>query len=199
MAKLYFRYGTVSSAKTLNLLAVVHNYKQKNQKALLVKPKIDERFGADIVKSRAGLEQRADFLMSDDSKSDFWGDYLQGVSCVLVDEAQFLSADCIDHLRLITVTYNIPVICYGLRADFKTQLFEGSRRLFEVADSIEEIKTVCLHCGRKATVNLKLLDGQPTVEGAQIQLGCEETYVPVCFSHYVELIKPVELKEQGVG
>lgn len=192
MAKLYFRYGTVSSAKTLNLLAVVHNYEQKDQKAVLVKPKMDDRFGAELVRSRAGLEQKADFLMNDESKSNLWGDILQGVSCILVDEAQFLSSDCIDHLRKITVTYNIPVICYGLRADFRTQLFHGSRRLFEIADSIEEIKTVCARCGRKATVNLKLQDGKPTVEGSQVQLGCEETYLPVCFPHYLELVEASE-------
>ena len=188
MAKLYFRYGTVSSAKTLNLLAVVHNYEQKKQKALLIKPKLDDRFGAELVKSRAGLERKADFLISDESISDFSGPILEGVSCVLVDEAQFLSAHCIDHLRDITVTNNIPVICYGLRTDFRSNLFEGSKRLFELADSIEEIKTVCTHCGRKATVNLKLVDGKPTIDGPSVQLGCEETYLPVCFSHYHKLV-----------
>jgi thymidine kinase len=190
MAKLYFRYGTVSSAKTLNLLAVVHNYQQKGQKALLVKPKLDNRFGEKTVKSRAGLTREADFLLDDHCLGDFWGDYLNDVACVVADEAQFLSASSIEHLRKITVTYNIPVICYGLRTDFRTNLFEGARRLFELADSVEEIKTVCHHCGRKAIINLKLSDGVPTVDGPQVQLGCEESYIPVCYSHYLSLISP---------
>ncbi|MGX5173921.1 thymidine kinase [Aliikangiella sp. IMCC44653] len=198
MAKLYFRYGAVSSAKTLNLLAVVHNYEQKNQSAILVKPRLDDRFGADTVKSRAGLEQKADFLLCDDSIDELWGEQILGKSCVVVDEAQFLSAKCIDHLRKITIAYKIPVICYGLRTDFRTQLFEGARRLFEVADSIEEIKTVCLHCGKKATVNLKLVDGIPTLAGNQVELGCEESYQPVCFSHYVELTKPVSTEQSSM-
>lgn len=189
MAKLYFRYGTVSSAKTLNLLAVVHNYEQKDQRALLVKPIMDDRFGADLVKSRAGLERAADFLIDDSNLNEFWGDMLQSVACIVVDEAQFLSANVIDHFRKITITYNIPVICYGLRTDFRTNLFEGARRLFEVADSIEEIKTVCAKCGRKAIINLKLADGVPTISGPQVQLGCEESYIPVCFKHYMELIE----------
>ncbi|TQV76722.1 thymidine kinase [Aliikangiella marina] len=188
MAKLYFRYGTVSSAKTLNLLAVVHNYEQKDQRALLVKPIMDDRFGKKLVKSRAGLERAADFLIDNDNLDEFWGDALANVACIVVDEAQFLSEAVIDHFRKITVTYNIPVICYGLRTDFRTNLFEGARRLFEVADSIEEIKTVCAKCGRKAIINLKLTNGVPTVDGPQVQLGCEESYIPVCYKHYMDLI-----------
>ena len=138
MAKLYFRYGTVGSAKTLNLLAVAHNYRQQGKHILLLKPELDIRFGKESIKSRAGLEMAADVLVAPGTKllEMNW----DGVSCVLVDEAQFLSALHIEELRKITLEKGIPVICYGLRTDFRTRLFEGSLRLMELADSIEEVK-----------------------------------------------------------
>jgi len=127
MAKLYFRYGTVGSAKTLNLLAVAHNYRQQNKKVLLLKPEIDVRFGRELIRSRAGLEKDADFLIS--PTTVLKEESLKGVDCLLVDEAQFLSLAFIEQLRSMTTDFNIPVICYGLRSDFRRQLFEGSQRL----------------------------------------------------------------------
>jgi thymidine kinase len=178
MAKLYFRYGSVGSAKTMNLLAVVHNYESQSKKALLVKPKLDTRFGETNVKSRAGLERIADVLFEDDTVlSD---SILNNISCVLVDEAQFLSTASIDHLRFIATIKEIPVICYGLRTDFRGQLFDGSKRLFEVADSFEEIKTTCHYCNRKAIFNMKLVEGRPTLAGPKVELGTEEKYLPTC-------------------
>ena len=185
MAKLYFRYGTVGSAKTLNLLAVAHNYKQQHKKILLLKPKIDTRYeDPNIVKSRAGLAQSADLCLEPDTVIP--PQRLEGVYCILVDEAQFLSSFVIDQLKDISVHRDIPVICYGLRADFRTHLFEGSRRLMELASSIEEIKTTCTFCNKKAIFNLKLVDGKPSTEGASIELGFEEKYLPVCSSCYHE-------------
>ena len=184
MAKLYFRYGTVGSAKTLNLLAVAHNYQQQNKLVVIVKPELDVRFGHDMVHSRAGLEKKADLLVGPDTVLD--GDALSEADCILVDEAQFLSAGLIDQLRQVSRDRGVPVICYGLRTDFRAGLFDGSRRLMEVADSIEEIKTTCNYCNRKAIFNLKLADGVPTVAGPTIDLGSAEKYLPVCSGCYHE-------------
>ena len=190
MAKLYFRYGTVGSAKTLNLLAVAHNYRQQNKRVLLLKPEIDTRFGKDIIKTRAGLEAKADILVPASGPIDILD--LNDVVCMLVDEAQFLSVEAIDQLHgaAHACTYppynrnGVPVICYGLRTDFRQQLFPASKRLMELADTIEEIKTICAFCLRKAVFNLKLCDGQPTMAGPAIELGCEEKYLPVCAACY---------------
>jgi thymidine kinase len=184
MAKLYFRYGTMDSAKTMNLLAVAHNYRQQGKKVALLKPRMDDRFGGKVIASRSGLEKSVDLLLEDDSRLDppFFAD----LDCVLVDEAQFLSIRVIEQLRALTRTHNVPVICYGLRTDFRTRLFDGARRLFELADSIEEIKVTCQYCNRKAIFNLRLVDGEPTESGAQIQLGANESYAPACHACYVE-------------
>jgi thymidine kinase len=190
VAKLYFRYGTVGSAKTLNLLAVAHNYRQQNKKVLLLKPELDVRFGKDIIKTRAGLEAPVDVLVPTEGRCTFPD--LNGVVCVLVDEAQFLSVAAVDQLHNLAhaCTYppyhrtGVPVICYGLRTDFRRQLFPASQRLLELADSIEEIKTICTFCLRKAIFNLKLCDGEPTLAGPSVELGCEEKYLPVCAACY---------------
>lgn len=182
MAKLYFRYGAVGSAKTLNLLAVAHNYQQQNKRVLLIKPALDDRFGKTNIRSRAGLEKEADILV--DEKTNLLQCNFRGIDCILVDEAQFLKAPVIDQLRAITHQFNIPVICYGLRTDFRTNLFEGTRRLMELADSIEEIKATCHFCNKKAIMNLKHVNGRATIDGPSIQLGTEETYYPACFRCY---------------
>lgn len=181
MAKLYFRYGTVGSAKTLNLLAVAHNYRQQGKKVLLVKPEIDTRFGKDVIKTRAGLEAEADVFVPVSGSLVFPA--LDGVACILVDEAQFLREQDVNQLRQIACA-GVPVICYGLRTDFRRQLFPAAQRLFELADSIEEVKTTCNFCLRKAVFNLKLLDGKPTLSGPSVELGAEEKYLPVCATCY---------------
>jgi thymidine kinase len=182
MAKLYFRYGTVGSAKTLNLLAVAHNYEQQGKQAFLIKPSIDTRFGQENIRSRAGLEKKTHLLVDQSSVLD--DGLFSGVDCILVDEAQFLSESLIEQLRNITIRLNIPVICYGLRTDFRSQLFEGSRRLLELADSIEEIKTTCAFCNKKAVFNLKIAAGTASLEGPTIDLGTEEKYLPSCYPCY---------------
>ena len=181
MSQLYFRHGVVGSAKTMNLLAVAHNYEQQNKKVLIMKPKIDIRFGCDIVKSRCGLERRADIVI-DGPDTINTADYTD-VSCILVDEAQFLSMVEVDTLRQVTAK-RIPVICYGLRTDFQTRLFPGSERLLAVSDKIEEIKTTCVKCNKKAIFNLRHRDGVKVVDGPQIELGTEDMYSPVCYIHY---------------
>ena len=197
MAKLYFRYGTVGSAKTLNLLAVGHNYRSQGKKILLMKPDLDVRFGKDRIKSRAGLEMQADLLIVN-VKSLQGIDYT-GVSCILVDEAQFLPAKVIDEFRRITLDWEIPIICYGLRTDFKSHLFEGTMRLMELADSIEEVKATCYYCNRKSIMNLKHVDGQATNEGPIVDLGAEEKYFPTCYHCYRrEIDKALLFKLQGM-
>jgi thymidine kinase len=178
MAKLYFRFGTVGSAKTLNLLAVAHNYRMQNKRVLLLKPRLDDRFGDSVIQSRAGLQMDADLLL--DAHTVISLDLIRDFHCVLVDEAQFLASCIIDQLRLIAHQHDVPVICYGLRTDFRRNLFAGAQRLMELADSIEEVKSTCAFCNKKAIFNLKLVDGVPTVLGPTIELGTEEKYLPAC-------------------
>lgn len=187
MAKLYFRYGTVGSAKTLNLLAVAHNYRQQGKEVLLLKPKMDTRYGKKCIKSRTGLEMMADILVEPDTRLDIQS--FAGISCILVDEAQFFTTSLINQLRFITLEMDIPVICYGLRTDFKSTLFEGSRRLLELSDSIEEVKATCYFCNKKSILNLKHVNGIATVDGPSIQLGAEELFYPTCYKCYTKQIK----------
>lgn len=198
MAKLYFRYGTVGSAKTLNLLAVAHNYRQQGKEVLLVKPEIDTRFGKTTIRTRAGLEMPADILAP--AAGPLFFPALDGVACLLVDEAQFLSPAAVDQLHTIAHTAvapdaatGIPVICYGLRTDFRRELFPAAARLFELADSLEEVKTTCHFCRRKAIFNLKLINNCATLQGPSVELGCEEKYLPVCspcYDHQHRLAAP---------
>lgn len=192
MAKLYFRHGTVGSAKTLNLLAVAHNYRQQGKEIFLLKPELDLRFGKEQIKSRAGLEMTADILINEITNLLAY-DYT-GINCILVDEAQFLSVKIIDQLREITTSKDIPVICYGLRTDFRSNLFEGSKRLMELADSIEEVKATCYFCNRKSIMNLKHVNGVACVDGPSIQLGAEEKYYPTCFRCYTDQLAAAEVK-----
>ena len=189
MAKLYFRYGTMDSAKSMNLLAVAHNYRKQGKQVLLVKPRLDSRFGNGKIASRSGLEATADLLIDDDTVLD--PREFARLDCVLVDEAQFLPPAVIEDLRRITVDPGVPVICYGLRTDFRTRLFPGAQRLMELADRIEEVKVTCQYCAKKAICNLRFVNGTPTVRGPQIQLGAEEQYAPVCWNHYDEATRPL--------
>ncbi len=176
MAKLYFRYGTVCSAKTLNLLAVAHNYEMQGKRCVIVKPSIDTRYPDVVVGSRSGLSARAHLVLGTAFPEGFPG---MGTACILVDEAQFLASDHVDHLHELAHLENVPVICYGLRTDFKRQLFPGSKRLLELADSIEEVKTTCFYCNRKATFNQRRVPGD-----AQVLIGGDDVYRPVCALHY---------------
>lgn len=189
MAKLYFRHGTVGSAKTLNLLAVAHNYRQQGKHVILLKPEMDIRFGQGNIRSRAGLEMQADVQVT--PSTDLMALPLEGVSCILVDEVQFMSTAHIEQLREISFFKGIPVICYGLRTDFRSRLFPGSLRLMELADSIEEVKSTCYFCHRKSTMNLRHVNGKGVLEGPVVQIGAEEKYLPVCYGCYREQLKSV--------
>jgi thymidine kinase len=195
VAKLYFRYGTMDSAKSMNLLAVAHNYRKQGKRVLLVKPRIDSRFGSHTISSRSGLEATADLLIDHDTVLD--PREFAGLDCILIDEAQFLPPQVIDDLRRITVDPGVPVICYGLRTDFRTRLFPGAQRLMELADRIEEVKVTCQYCAKKAICNLRFVNGAPTVRGPQVQLGADEQYAPVCWTHYDEATRALTHEASG--
>lgn len=182
MAKLYFRFGTVGSAKTLNLLAVAHNYRQQGKKVILLKPLLDSRFGVENIKSRAGLEMAADILVTENT--NLLNIEFLDINCLLVDEVQFMTPNTVEELREITLSLDIPVICYGLRTDFRSELFPGSKRLMELADSIEEVKATCHFCNKKSILNLKHVNGRATVDGPSVDLGAEEKYFPTCYGCY---------------
>ena len=179
MTRLYFRYGAMGSSKTANALITKFNYEERGMKVWLIKPAIDTRDGADVVRSRIGLEAKAYVATPDVDLFEAFqaqGDY----DVVIADESQFFTTKQIDELRRIVDELEVPVLCYGLRPDFLTHLFEGSRRLFEVADSIVEIKTVC-SCGDKATVNARIDEsGRVVTEGGQILLGGNDSYIAMC-------------------
>ena len=179
MAKLYFKYGAMGSSKTANALITKFNYEERGMKVWLIKPALDTRDGADVVRSRIGLEANAYAVTPDIDvfeKFSEVGDY----HVVIADECQFFTSAQIDGLRRIVDELDIPVLCFGLRTDFLTHTFEGSHRLFEIADSISEVKTVC-SCGGKAIVNARIDEhGRIVTEGGQIMLGGNDSYVAMC-------------------
>ena len=181
MPKLYFRYGTMNSSKTSNLLMVAHNYQALNRKILLMKPKIDTRTIGNI-KSRIGFEKDVDILI--DLETDLLEIDYQNFDCVIIDEVQFLLPKHIDQLRIITKY--VPVICYGLRTDYRIKMFSGSQRLMELADTIEEIKTICVDCSHKAIINAKYIQENNKItlikDGSdKTDLGAEEKYRAMCW------------------
>lgn len=180
MAKLYFKYGAMGSSKTANALITRFNYQERDMKVWLIKPSIDDRDGANIIRSRIGLEAVADVITPDtDILSLFEKDH-RSSDVIITDECQFFTPEQIDQLRKIVDVYDIPVMCFGLRTDFLTHLFPGSLRLFEVADSITEIKTIC-SCGSKATVNARIDgDGNVVTTGSQILIGGNDSYIAMC-------------------
>ena len=177
MAKLYFRYGAMGSSKTANAIMVRYNYIERGQNCLMLKPRLDTRDGGRLVASRSGLSCPCEYVEELDNID------VKQYACVIVDEAQFLTRAQVEKLVRIVDDMNIPVIAYGLRADFMGELFEGSRCLLAWADTIEEIKTVCW-CGRKATYNARLLNGRVVKTGAQIMLGGNESYIALCRKHW---------------
>ena len=188
MAKLYFKYGAMGSSKTANALITKFNYEERGMRVWLIKPSIDDRDGADIIRSRIGLEEHA-FVAT--PTSDLFAEFskLEGYHAVIADECQFFTTAQVDQLRKIVDELDIPVLCFGLRTDFLTHLFEGSRRLFEVADSVTEIKTIC-SCGNKAIVNARI-DGEGNVitSGGQILIGGNDSYVAMCHSCWKKATK----------
>lgn len=187
MAKLYFKYGAMGSSKSAQALITKFNYEELGMKVWLIKPSIDKRDGAEIVKSRIGLCQKADIILPEADITELFKEQ-KDIDVIIADECQFLTPEQIDQLRFLVDEHNIPVLCFGLRTDFLTHLFPGSRRLFEVADSLTEIKTVCA-CGHKATVNARITDGKVVTKGDQVFLGGNESYVAMCHKCWKRRIK----------
>ncbi len=183
MAKLYFRYGVMGSSKSANALMVRYNYEERGQRALMVKPDIDQREGKAIVNSRIGLNYPCVWF---GELRKMPAAELQSYQCVIVDEAQFLTHEEVDFLTRVVDDLGVPVICYGLRADFKGDLFPGSQALLACADIIEEIKTICW-CGKKATYNARFDErGKVLKEGEQVVLGANDKYIGLCRRHWKE-------------
>ncbi|MBI5478832.1 MAG: thymidine kinase [Deltaproteobacteria bacterium] len=186
MAKLYFYYSAMNAGKSTIMLQSSYNYRERGMHTLVLTPAIDTRAGTGRVKSRIGLEASANaFAAGDDLLALTRAEHMkEKLSCVLVDEAQFLSRVQVDQLTEVADDLGIPVLCYGLRTDFQGSLFPGSERLLAVADNLNEIKTIC-HCGRKATMNLRVdASGRAVREGEQIEIGGNERYVAVCRRHF---------------
>ena len=180
MAKLYFKFGAMGCSKTAQALITKFNYEERGMKVLLVKPSTDNRDGATIVRSRIGLQAEAITVPESVDLYDLYKDENSDCNVIIVDECQFLHPDQVDQLSRVVMDFDVPVLCFGLSTDFLTHLFPGSRRLFEIADSIQEIKSVC-KCGDKATVNARLDDnGNVVFSGDQLCLGGNERYVAMC-------------------
>ena len=200
MAKLYFKYGAMGSSKTAQALITKYNYEENDLKVWLIKPSADTRDGAEILRSRIGLEAKVEVIAPEvDVYARFLGGKARRSDVIIVDECQFMTEKQIDQLRAIVDEHNIPVICFGLRTDFQTRLFSGSRRLMEVADTIQEVKTIC-DCGAKATVNARVNDGYIVTEGAQVVLGGNDNYIAMCHKCYVRGIREhKKIKLHGIN
>ena len=189
MAKLYFKYGAMGSSKTAQALITKFNYEERGMRVWLIKPALDTRDGAAVIRSRIGLEAICEPIGRDaDLLARYKTDHAD-IDVIIADECQFFTESQVDALRTIVNQYDIPVLCFGLRTDFLCHLFEGSRRLFEVADSVAEIKTVC-SCGSKATVNARLDENMRVVtEGNQVLLGGNDCYIAMCHKCWQDAIK----------
>ncbi|WP_010580616.1 thymidine kinase [Liquorilactobacillus vini] len=196
MAQLFFRYGTMNSGKSIEILKVAHNYEEQHKRVVLLTSAIDNRTQVGEIASRIGLKRSAlpifdqtnlfKIIKDDQQKHD--------LACVLIDEAQFLKRHHVEELARIVDELKIPVMTFGLKNDFRNELFEGSKYLLLYADKIEEMKTICWFCGKKAIMNLRIDNGQPVYSGAQIKIGGNESYYPVCRHHYLHPPKAMSLK-----
>ena len=184
IGKLYFRYGTMGSAKTAMLLTTAYNFEERGMAYLCLKPVVDTREKKNVIRSRIGIERECKWIYPETDLYDMvkviFEQTLSVPDWILVDEAQFLSETQVDQLARVVDDYGCNIICYGLRTDFQTRLFEGSRRLFEIADSIEEVKSTC-NCGRKTIVNARIDgNGEIITEGEQVEIGGNDRYIAVC-------------------
>lgn len=198
MKKLYFKYGAMGSSKSAQALMTAFNYNQKGYEVLLMKPSIDTREGKNVIASRIGLERECITFSKDQDLYDLVAQY-PNTQVVIVDEAQFCTAKQIEDLKMLTQN-ELIVMCYGLLTNFKSELFEGSKRLIELAESIDEIKSVC-RCGSKANFNARIINGKVVTRGAEIQIGGDESYEAMCYSCYNKYQKeklPEYLKEEDL-
>ena len=189
MAKLYFKYGAMGSSKTAQALITKFNYEERGMRVWLIKPATDKRDGADTLTSRIGLSSECTPIKKEESVRALFLAKNDKCDVIISDESQFFTEEQVDELREIVDDYGIPVLCFGLRTDFLTRLFPGSKRLIELADSISEIKTIC-ECGAKATVSARIdKDGKVVTSGRQVFLGGNDTYVAMCHKCWVNKIR----------
>lgn len=195
MAQFYFQYGTMASGKSIDLLKTAYNYEEQGKQVIILANSIDDREGMGMIASRIGESREADITVQEtDNLYENIEDLIIDaeafggiIHCILIDEAQFLTRKQVLQLANIVDDFNVPVMAYGLKNDFSNHLFEGSKALVEYADKMKEIKTICWHehCGRKATMNLRIDDnGKPIYSGEQVEIGGNESYIPVCRKHY---------------
>lgn len=195
MAKLHFKYASMNSGKSIDLMRTVYNYEELGFKALVIKPLIDTK-GGKRIESRVGLSREADVILSsDDDVISVLADKLEEVKSIFIDEAQFLSSNQVDDLFLLSKALDIPVICYGLRTSFQMKSFEGSQRLLEIADVLEEIQTLC-HCGNIARFVGRKKDGEYEADGPVVVIDgtVDYEYEPLCGNCYLEEVKKIDLK-----
>ena len=184
MSHLFFKYGEIFSCNSIDILKVAHNYEEQGKPVVLMTSGVDDRSGRGIIASRIGLERKVKPIMDDTNIYDYVNKMDRKIYCVLIDEAQFLKKEHVLQLIKIVDELNIPVMAFGLKNDFRNELFEGSKYLLIYADKIEEMKTICWFCPHKATMNLRIHNGKPVYEGEQVQIGGNESYYPVCRKHY---------------
>lgn len=185
MAQLFFKYGAMNSGKTIEILKVAHNYEEQNKPVVLMTSGLDTRDEIGIISSRIGLRREAIPIFHDTNIYDTVSEMDDKPYCILVDESQFLEQAHVVQFARIVDELDIPVMAFGLKNDFKNELFEGSKYLLLYADKIEELKTICWFCHKKATMNLRMDNNKPVYTGEQIQIGGNEAYYPVCRKHYV--------------
>lgn len=190
MAKMYFRYGAMNCGKTTALLQVAHNYEEKGLNVIVVKSQVDLK-GDDKVISRLGIERKVDVLLKPEEKLINKID-LENLNCILVDEVQFMTPTQVKELWMISKLYDIPVICYGLKTNFKSQLFVGSKPAIELSDELEELATIC-SCGKKAKFNARIINGEFVSVGDEVAIdGIDATYEPLCGECYIKKVLKLE-------
>ena len=196
MAKLNFKYSTMNAGKTLDLIRTVHNYDENGYKVLVLKPKIDTK-GENYIVSRVGVSRKVDYLIDkEDSIVDLIKEDLCDTKSIFVDEAQFLTKEQIDELFLISKVFDKDVICYGLRLNFKMDAFEGSRRLLEISEELEELKTIC-HCGNIARYVGRKVNGNYVNDGSEVVIDGTDNveYIPLCGDCYLKEVKGVDYEK----
>lgn len=196
MAKLHFKYASMNSGKSIDLIRTVYNYEENGFKVFVMKPGVDTK-GEDYVQTRIGLERKVDFLIGEnDDVLEILRDKLEGVSVIFIDEVQFLSSEQIDDLFIISKVYDVPIICYGLRTNFKMEAFAGSKRLLEIADILEELQTLC-SCGNIARYVGRKYNGQFQNDGDEIVIDGADNYQyePLCGECYLKKVKKIEFKK----
>jgi thymidine kinase len=184
MAQLYFKYGTMNSGKSIEILKVAHNYEEQGKPVLLMTSSLDTRAGVGKVASRIGMHATAVAITPEMDVFSYVENLAEKPYCVLIDEAQFMTKKNVYDFARVVDDLHVPVMAFGLKNDFRNELFEGSQYLLLLADKIEEIKTICWYCSKKATMVFRSVDGKPVYEGEQLQIGGNEAYTPVCRKHY---------------